>query len=151
MPNNLVFFFRLLAWSVLVSLEAVVGLPWLSLWLGGSWIIGFSAKTELVGLLIMGLVLGAVYSLPLTVAGLVVLIIHQAHHGNLPGFTKNRGWERWFVLGGAVLLVGITAGVKLSFLTVFSSLFGWLIIFKVGNLGYLKNLWQKNKAVRLGG
>ncbi|MFH2118398.1 MAG: hypothetical protein ABII10_01530 [Candidatus Paceibacterota bacterium] len=145
MQNKLIFFFRLVVWLILVILEAVIGFPWLSLWLGGEWVMGFSPNTEIISLIILAVLLASVYAVPLTVSGLAMIIIWLARRK----FRRN-SWLYLAYLIGGVILIGIASGTKISWLTSLSTIISWLIFLKISGISLTKKLWQKSNSAHLG-
>ncbi|HEX9817350.1 MAG TPA: hypothetical protein VGA89_00420 [Patescibacteria group bacterium] len=137
---------RLIVWLLLVTLEAVIGLPWLSLWLGNEWVSGLAGKPALVtiGLVVMAFVLASLYGLPLILAGLVVVGLWQGKQ-----VTRRYSVSRWFYWFVAGLVVGVAARIELSLLTISWTVISYLLIFRTGVLAQFKKLWQKNSMALL--
>ncbi|OGJ37210.1 MAG: hypothetical protein A2383_03290 [Candidatus Pacebacteria bacterium RIFOXYB1_FULL_39_46] len=144
MKNNSIFFFRLVAWTILVSLESVIGLPWLSLWLSGEWLMGFSPNTELISLFMLAVIMASVYALPLTVSGLAIIIIWFAWKK----YRRSNGIYLVYLVC-TVLLIGVITKTKLSWIISLSTIISWLIFFKISGVSLIKKLWQKNDSIFL--
>jgi hypothetical protein len=136
--TNLYFVFRLLAWLLLATLEAVVGLPWLSLWWGTVWVAGLSDKKAIISLIMMAIVLASNYDLPLLVTGLVVTLLWQSRLN-----TRKNNWQRYLYLIAAVTVIVISSGASITLLSVVWTILSWLVLLKLAGLMQFKKIWPK--------
>lgn len=136
--------FRWLAWLLLVTLESVIGFPWLSIYFAGEWVFGYSSAAALISLVVMTLVLSAAYSLPLSIAAVALVLIWQALLR-----TRKNTWPRWAVYWGITVAIGIFHQLPVSALTVSSSIISFLIFFKLSGGKVLQQPWQTKKLARL--
>ena|SRR3990172_4014400 len=137
MPYTPTLIIRWLAWMLLVTLESVVGFPWLSLYGAGEWVFGFLSSTALFSLVFMTIVFSAAFSLPLTFAAILMMVIWQATLR-----TRKNTWQRWLVYLASAILVGIIRQVPLSAITIIFSILSFMIFFKRSGGRVLKQPWQ---------
>src|SRR3990172_1749471 len=135
--------FRWLVWVLLLTLESVVGLPWISFYVAGEWLIGFRPSPIVVSVGVVSIMISVAYSLPLSVsAGLVILILQGTQR------TRKNTWQRlapsWF---GAIV-VGVLTQPSLHSLTIISTLISFGLFFKLLG-GRIRSFpWQMTNVKR---
>lgn len=141
--NAMVFIFRFIVWILVLTLESVVGLPWISLYLAGEWILSLSPQTTLLSLVVMSVVVSAVYSLPLSFIAILIILIWQTLLR-----TRKNTWQRWVAYWVCALLIGFFARVPLNTLVIMSSVVSFILFYKFSGGRIVKHSWQATKLTR---
>ena len=138
--NGVTLIIRWLCWILLITLESVVGFPWLSLYVAGEWIFAASPQTALLSLVVMSVVFSAVYWLPLTVSALLLVLIWQVQLR-----TRKNTSQRWATYLGSALVIGLFAHLPLNGLVAVSTLVSFIVFFKLSGGKIVRQPWQTTK------
>lgn len=129
---------RWLGWLVVVSLESVVGFPWLSVWLASEWLLALDRERAIASVVFVSLVVAALYALPLLAPCAVLVGVWQ-----LTARTRPHSWQRFAVLLGSALLLGLMARTPLNTLTLGATAATGIIAFLFSGKKIQWRSWRK--------
>lgn len=138
MKFNMNLIWRFLAWLAVATFEAVIGLPWLTLFLALNWLLPLSFETTFVVLILLTLVIAALYSLPLFLAGLVLIGLWQLWERLK---LKSIWWLVSLIVAASFIIWWHQTTINL-FTVGYSLLVCWLIFRLKGGKLFLRS-WQK--------
>lgn len=129
---------RWLAWMLLITFEAVVGFPWLSLYLAQEWIFSLGGEAVFASIFFLAVVFSAVYGLSLTLSTTLMLALWQTRLR-----TRKNSAVRWLVLLVSTLVVGFLTHIQLTVGAVGMTLISAVFFFKVSGGALFRQSWQK--------
>lgn len=132
---------RWLVWMLVVSLESVMGFPWISVFLAAEWILA-DKEMMVANVLFLATVLAAAYGITLTVGVGAALVLWHIHT-----YTRKNSLARLGALIVSAAVIGGIARVPLTQLTVGMAVFELLLLLRVSKGGLFRTSWQKIKPL----